>query len=104
MEVEECGQNCPASANLCQRAVCCATAASSNLAQARWKKPLAAHLRLQLENAARGNRKTGRPLQQYDAAARKRCGLSAVSTRGIDDFFSFLLPSRSSSPPEEKPT
>lgn len=49
MEVEECGQNCPASANLCQRAVCCATAASSNLAQARWKKPLAAHLRLQLE-------------------------------------------------------
>lgn len=49
MEVEECGQNCPASANLCQRAVCCATAASSNLAEARWKKPLAAHLRLQLE-------------------------------------------------------
>lgn len=105
MEVEECGQNCPASANLCQRAVCCATAASSNLAEARWKKPLAAHLRLQLEmQRVETGKKTGRRCssttpQPGNDVVRALCQCEALT-------ISFLppTPSRSSSPTEEKPT
>lgn len=68
MEVEECDQNCPASANLCQCAVCCATVASSNLAQAWRKKPLATHLHLQLEmqrveTEKRGTGTAARPMR-----------------------------------------